>query len=201
MDDKKEKESCEKKDSTENGEKGDSSENVKVSETSDAVVNEEKVMADVNTEEKSTEETPMETEPVPTSVAVESEVKVEAEVVKKEEDIKETIEEKKEPQEVIPTHIVRVGWSLMGTSLQLGEEKFSYGYESSGKFVNDTQFVDYGKPFAVGDVISAYLVSLFYTECFLTLRINSRPINLITKYFSFSFLGIFSKYRFFIFIN
>ncbi|KAJ8922232.1 hypothetical protein NQ315_004169, partial [Exocentrus adspersus] len=57
----------------------------------------------------------------------------------------------------IPTHLFRVGWSLISTGLQLGEEKYSYGYESTGKFVTGNQFVDYGIKFGTGDVIAAFL--------------------------------------------
>ncbi|XP_060521067.1 heterogeneous nuclear ribonucleoprotein U-like protein 2 [Cylas formicarius] len=71
----------------------------------------------------------------------------------------ETDQSKKDPEsepEPLPTHLFRVGYSLQGTSLQLGECGHSYGYESSGKFVSDKQFRDYGVKFGVGDVIGTY---------------------------------------------
>lgn len=72
--------------------------------------------------------------------------------------------EKELPQ--IPTHLIRIGWSSINSGLQLGESKFSYGYESSGKFVCDKNFSDYGKSFGVGDVVGAYLVSMiFFNKC------------------------------------
>uniref|UniRef100_A0A6P7H0L3 Heterogeneous nuclear ribonucleoprotein U-like isoform X3 n=1 Tax=Diabrotica virgifera virgifera TaxID=50390 RepID=A0A6P7H0L3_DIAVI len=58
---------------------------------------------------------------------------------------------------VIPTHCVRIGWSLSSSSLQLGEEKHSFGYDSSGKFVTDKKFSDYGVTFDTDAVIGAYL--------------------------------------------
>lgn len=70
------------------------------------------------------------------------------------EDEKMQTEETPEP---IPTHLFRVGWSLPNTCLQLGEHKFSYGYESSGRFVTDNQFSEYGSQFGVGDVITSYI--------------------------------------------
>lgn len=71
---------------------------------------------------------------------------------------KEKAEEKPKP-EPIPAHYFRVGFSLLGTSLQLGEVKHSFAYESTGKFVTESQFEDYGVTFGVGDVVGAYLVS------------------------------------------
>ncbi|KRT79598.1 hypothetical protein AMK59_7718 [Oryctes borbonicus] len=77
----------------------------------------------------------------------------------KQETEKEEKKESKETEVITPisSHLIRIGWSSLNSGLQLGESKFSYGYESSGKFVHDKNFVDYGKPFAVGDVIGAYL--------------------------------------------
>jgi hypothetical protein len=43
-----------------------------------------------------------------------------------------------------------------------GEEPLSYGYGGTGKASTDCKFVDYGKPFHVGDVVGALLVSIFY---------------------------------------
>lgn len=60
--------------------------------------------------------------------------------------------------EPIPTHMFRVGWSLLNTGLQLGEYQHSFGYESSGRFVTNKQFTEYGAKFGVGDVIGSYLV-------------------------------------------
>lgn len=65
--------------------------------------------------------------------------------------------ETEEVPDPIPTHLFRVGWSLPNTCLQLGEHKFSYGYESSGRFVTDKQFNDYGVKFGVGDVVASYI--------------------------------------------
>lgn len=65
--------------------------------------------------------------------------------------------ETEEVPEPILTHLFRVGWSLPSTCLQLGEHKFSYGYESTGRFVTDKQFTDYGVKFGVGDVVASYI--------------------------------------------
>lgn len=74
--------------------------------------------------------------------------------------VEEKEEEEMETEEIpepIPTHLFRVGWSLPNTCLQLGEHKFSYGYESSGRFVTDREFSDYGVKFGVGDVVASYV--------------------------------------------
>ncbi|XP_050294295.1 heterogeneous nuclear ribonucleoprotein U-like protein 1 isoform X2 [Anthonomus grandis grandis] len=103
--------------------------------------------------------------------AVEAEKSEEAQVEEKQAEEKKDEEEQKMETEAeekpkeddkphlpsIPTHYFRVGFSLLGTSLQLGETQFSYGYESTGKFVTNKQFQDYGVTFGAGDVVGAYL--------------------------------------------
>jgi len=54
-------------------------------------------------------------------------------------------------------HVLRVGWSLDSTSLQLGEEPFSYGFGGKGKISEDSKFNDYGAAFQVNDVVGVYL--------------------------------------------
>ncbi|XP_032685091.1 heterogeneous nuclear ribonucleoprotein U-like protein 1 isoform X3 [Odontomachus brunneus] len=67
-------------------------------------------------------------------------------------------------------HMLRVGWSTLDTSMQLGEERFSYAYTSTGKKGTDKEFTDYGASFNKNDVVGCYLdlmpddtVELFYT--------------------------------------
>ncbi|KAF7268295.1 hypothetical protein GWI33_018563 [Rhynchophorus ferrugineus] len=97
-----------------------------------------------------------------------AEIKEEPEQVNLEEE-KDKDGMKELVRELIPAYYLRVGFSLPGTTLQLGETKYSYGYESTGKFVSDKQFQDYSVTFGVGDVIGAYLsiddekVSISYT--------------------------------------
>ncbi|XP_025830505.1 heterogeneous nuclear ribonucleoprotein U-like protein 2 isoform X2 [Agrilus planipennis] len=72
---------------------------------------------------------------------------------------KEKAEDKEEDEVIEPlvTHLIRVGWSVADTGLQLGENKNSFAYESSGKFVVGGKFTDFGTQAAVGDVIGAYI--------------------------------------------
>lgn len=54
-------------------------------------------------------------------------------------------------------NVLRVGWSVQSTSLQLGEEPLSYGFGGTGKISTNCKFSDYGKPFIVNDVVGCYL--------------------------------------------
>lgn len=53
--------------------------------------------------------------------------------------------------------MLRVGWSIDGADFQLGEDLLSYGYGGTGKISVNSKFSDYGRPFAVGDVITCCL--------------------------------------------
>ncbi|XP_011502312.1 PREDICTED: heterogeneous nuclear ribonucleoprotein U-like protein 2 [Ceratosolen solmsi marchali] len=57
--------------------------------------------------------------------------------------------------EDIPS-VLRLGWSTLDTSLQLGEVKLSYGYDSTGKKSTNNEFVEYGKTFAKDDVVGCF---------------------------------------------
>ncbi|XP_011869563.1 PREDICTED: heterogeneous nuclear ribonucleoprotein U-like isoform X2 [Vollenhovia emeryi] len=68
------------------------------------------------------------------------------------------------------SYMLRIGWSVPSTSMQLGEEKLSYAYTSAGQQGTDRKFTDYGSPFGQDDVVGCYLdmtpentVELFYT--------------------------------------
>lgn len=50
-------------------------------------------------------------------------------------------------------HVVRVGFSVEKSSMQLGEEPFSYGYGGTGKVSTNCMFQDYGTTFTCGDTI------------------------------------------------
>jgi len=61
------------------------------------------------------------------------------------------------PKDEANSHVLRVGWSVASTGLNLGEEAFSYGYGGTGKASTESNFNDYGETFSTGDVITAYL--------------------------------------------
>ena len=46
-----------------------------------------------------------------------------------------------------------------GIFFPVGEDKLSYGYDSSGKKAIDSEFAEYGQTFGAEDVIGCYLVS------------------------------------------
>ena len=50
-------------------------------------------------------------------------------------------------------------WQLLLLVLLSGEEKVSFGYDSSGKKALDSEFTEYGQTFGADDVIGCYLVS------------------------------------------
>ena len=60
-------------------------------------------------------------------------------------------------EEEVNKHVVRVGFSCDDTSLQLGEEKNSFGYGGTAKASTDCKFNDYGQTFQQDDVITCYL--------------------------------------------
>lgn len=69
-------------------------------------------------------------------------------------------------------HVLRVGWSVAGTSTQLGEEKFSYGYGGTGKISTDCKFEDYGKRFGKDDVVGCYADLTGETDIRLSFTVN-----------------------------
>ncbi|KAK1154997.1 heterogeneous nuclear ribonucleoprotein U-like protein 2 [Acipenser oxyrinchus oxyrinchus] len=60
------------------------------------------------------------------------------------------------PAEDPETHIMRVGWSVDYSSLQLGEDELSFGFDGRGKKVGGGQIEDFGEPFTENDVIGCY---------------------------------------------
>jgi ATP-dependent RNA helicase DDX1 len=61
--------------------------------------------------------------------------------------------------EVRDEGLVRVGWSTKSARLEVGTDKWSFGFGGTGKKSNNKQFDTYGEPFTRGDVIGCYLVS------------------------------------------
>jgi len=54
-------------------------------------------------------------------------------------------------------NVLRCGWSVSSSDLQLGEVKYSYGFGGTGKISEDCKFRNYGKKFSQGDVVGCYL--------------------------------------------
>ncbi|XP_037117005.1 heterogeneous nuclear ribonucleoprotein U-like protein 2 isoform X1 [Syngnathus acus] len=51
---------------------------------------------------------------------------------------------------------MRIGWSLIQTSLLLGEEAFSFAYDGRAKKVTCGREEEFGEPFCEGDIIGCY---------------------------------------------
>jgi ATP-dependent RNA helicase DDX1 len=53
--------------------------------------------------------------------------------------------------------LCRVGWSTEKSNLDLGTDRFSYGFGGTGKKSNNKQFDDYGEAFGINDVIGCLI--------------------------------------------
>ncbi|XP_072345775.1 heterogeneous nuclear ribonucleoprotein U-like protein 2 [Scyliorhinus torazame] len=63
------------------------------------------------------------------------------------------------PESESERHLVRVGWSLDSSSLQLGDGEFSYGYDGVGRKWENSKLEEYGETFDENDVIGCFAVS------------------------------------------
>ncbi|XP_044304323.1 heterogeneous nuclear ribonucleoprotein U-like protein 2 [Varanus komodoensis] len=54
------------------------------------------------------------------------------------------------------SQLLRVGWSVDLSRLQLGEDEFSYGYDGRGLKAANGQFEDFAQPFGENDVIGCF---------------------------------------------
>ncbi|XP_078389080.1 heterogeneous nuclear ribonucleoprotein U-like protein 2 [Cetorhinus maximus] len=63
---------------------------------------------------------------------------------------------KQVPESESERHLVRVGWSLDSSSLQLGDGEFSYGYDGAGRKWENSKFEEYGENFDEDDVIGCF---------------------------------------------
>ena len=62
------------------------------------------------------------------------------------------------PKDDIEPYSIRVGWSIGQSSLQIGENPFSFSFCNNGKKCHDKTFEDYGAVVDKGDSIAAYIV-------------------------------------------
>lgn len=53
--------------------------------------------------------------------------------------------------------LCRVGWSTLQANLDLGTDRFGFGFGGTGKKSNSKQFNDYGEAFGKSDVITCLL--------------------------------------------
>ncbi|CAG9572953.1 unnamed protein product [Danaus chrysippus] len=71
---------------------------------------------------------------------------------------------------------LRVGWSTDDSSLHLGDNSLSWGYESTGRAVTNSEFKAYGKQFNEKDVIGCYL-DLDSTPCQMSYTLNGEELG------------------------
>lgn len=53
--------------------------------------------------------------------------------------------------------LCRVGWSTQGGTLELGKDRYGFGFGGTGKKSTNSQFDDYGKAFGKDDTIGCYI--------------------------------------------
>ncbi|XP_073965765.1 uncharacterized protein [Choristoneura fumiferana] len=76
---------------------------------------------------------------------------------------------------------LRVGWSTDDSTLHLGEGELSFGYENTGRFVNNGEFKEYGKTFTEKDVIGAYL-DLESNPCKISYTLNGVELGVAHEF-------------------
>ncbi|XP_045540630.1 heterogeneous nuclear ribonucleoprotein U-like protein 1 [Papilio machaon] len=76
---------------------------------------------------------------------------------------------------------LRVGWSTDDSSLHLGDGELSWGYESTGRAVNNGEFKDYGKLYTEKDVIGAYL-DMESTPCTISYTLNGEELGVAYEF-------------------
>ncbi|XP_016336671.1 heterogeneous nuclear ribonucleoprotein U-like protein 2 isoform X1 [Sinocyclocheilus anshuiensis] len=74
-------------------------------------------------------------------------------------------------------HVLRVGWSVDNTSLQLGEVELSYGFDGRGRIVTGAKEEAFGEPFTEGDVIGCYAFISETGEAMLSFHKNGRSLG------------------------
>lgn len=75
------------------------------------------------------------------------------------------------------SHVLRVGWSASYTSMQLGEDKLSYGYSGIGKKCTDNKFEDYGSQFNKDDIIGCYADMSLENDVVLSYTLNGKDLG------------------------
>ncbi|XP_026137011.1 heterogeneous nuclear ribonucleoprotein U-like protein 2 [Carassius auratus] len=86
-------------------------------------------------------------------------------------------------------HVLRVGWSVDNTSLQLGEVELSYGYDGRGRIVTGGKEEVFGEPFTEGDVIGCYAFISETGEATLSFHKNGRSLGVAFRLNSSSLGG------------
>ncbi|KAG7209903.1 hypothetical protein KM043_011499 [Ampulex compressa] len=75
-------------------------------------------------------------------------------------------------------HLLRIGWSVPYSSMQLGEEKLSYGYDTAGKKLTDKEFIDYGPEFSKDDIVGCYLDATSDNDATVSYTVNGKDLGM-----------------------
>jgi heterogeneous nuclear ribonucleoprotein U-like protein 1 len=78
-------------------------------------------------------------------------------------------------------HEIRCGWSTANSSLQLGESEFSYGFDSSGRKCNSSEFTDYGPKLNVNDVVGIHL-EISEDKCTIHYNVNGKDFGVAFEF-------------------
>lgn len=74
----------------------------------------------------------------------------------------------------VDTHVVRVGWSTDNATLQLGEDKNSFGFGGTGKKSVNRKFANYGRRFEKGKSIFLNVDLVYFQSLFRITHIKIR---------------------------
>lgn len=74
-------------------------------------------------------------------------------------------------------HVLRVGWSVQGTSMQLGEEPLTYGFGGTGKISSANKFSDYGTSYGKDDVVGCYLDLSDTSQAVISYTVNGKDMG------------------------
>ncbi|XP_056626203.1 heterogeneous nuclear ribonucleoprotein U-like protein 2 [Triplophysa dalaica] len=74
-------------------------------------------------------------------------------------------------------HMLRVGWSVDNSSLQLGEGELSYGFDGQGKIVTSGKEEEFGEPFSEGDIIGCFAAINERGKATLSFHKNGRSLG------------------------
>ncbi|XP_067314073.1 heterogeneous nuclear ribonucleoprotein U-like protein 2 isoform X1 [Pseudorasbora parva] len=86
-------------------------------------------------------------------------------------------------------HVLRVGWSVDDTSLQLGELELSYGFDGRGRIVTGGKEEAFGEPFTEGDVIGCYAFISETGEATLSFHKNGHSLGVAFRLTSSALRG------------
>ncbi|XP_041985735.1 heterogeneous nuclear ribonucleoprotein U-like protein 1 [Aricia agestis] len=83
---------------------------------------------------------------------------------------------------------LRIGWSTDDSTLHLGEGPTSFGYESTGRAVNNSEFKEYGQTYTEKDVVGVYL-DLESEPCTISYTLNGVSLGVAYEFSKESLVG------------